>query len=327
MKPSVSIALATYNGEPYLYEQLVSLSDQSILPDELVIVDDSSDDLTCQIIEKFSETAPFPVRLFKNIENLGYTPTFCKAMMACDGDFVFLCDQDDVWHKNKIEVMLNAFSTNTQKQLLIHDLEFCNSQLEPIGQTKLERLASFSDPESSYVTGMATVIRKRFLQTLLPMPDEKNFSFDAWLHCCAGAVGVKGVVDSVLADYRRHDSNATLGVRINSSKKTSALDFYKESAQSDTLSWLGLNRFKNKVIMRWIAENREPLSAVVGEEKTFFQAAEKLLEIRNENYETRIHNLSLRRLSRLIPILIHYSKGGYSEYNGVKSLLKDLFLN
>ena len=61
--PSCSIAMATYNGAPYLREQLQSIRTQTVLPGELVICDDASADVSVGIVESFARDAPFAVRL------------------------------------------------------------------------------------------------------------------------------------------------------------------------------------------------------------------------------------------------------------------------
>ncbi len=72
----ISIALCTYNGGSFLSEQLESFLKQTLLPDELVIGDDCSNDKTVKIIEDFAKTAPFPIRLKINEKKLGFDQKF-----------------------------------------------------------------------------------------------------------------------------------------------------------------------------------------------------------------------------------------------------------
>lgn len=90
--PQISIAMATYNGAEYLEAQLESLVQQTRLPDELVVFDDQSSDATMGILERFKLAAPFRVHLSRNAERLGYAANFARALSACKGDLVFLCD-------------------------------------------------------------------------------------------------------------------------------------------------------------------------------------------------------------------------------------------
>ena len=104
----VSVALCTYNGEKYLAQQLKSLAQQTRLPDELVVCDDCSSDSTPEMIQEFARTAPFPVRFFRNPVNLRSTKNFEQAITLCDGDFISLCDQDDIWLPEKIASELSV---------------------------------------------------------------------------------------------------------------------------------------------------------------------------------------------------------------------------
>ncbi|HEY9906733.1 MAG TPA: glycosyltransferase, partial [Thermosynechococcaceae cyanobacterium] len=103
LKLKVSIALCTYNGAPYILEQLESIEQQTWLPDEVIICDDVSQDNTVELIQEYTERSKLPIQLFRNPENLGYGKNFCKAMSLTKGDIIFLADQDDVWYPFKIE--------------------------------------------------------------------------------------------------------------------------------------------------------------------------------------------------------------------------------
>ena len=98
----ISVAMCTYNGEKYLHQQLASIAQQTRLPEEMVVCDDCSSDSTPEIIEEFARTVPFPVRFFRNPQNLGSTKNFEKAIGLCTGDMIALCDQDDIWMPEKL---------------------------------------------------------------------------------------------------------------------------------------------------------------------------------------------------------------------------------
>ena len=112
--------MATYNGEKFLEQQLQSLSKQTRLPAELVICDDTSSDATVDIIKRFSETAPFPVKLVVNEERLGWRGNFLKAASLCVSEYIAYCDQDDIWLPEKLatvqahlkKIDLRFFSTD-----------------------------------------------------------------------------------------------------------------------------------------------------------------------------------------------------------------------
>ena len=100
----ISVAMTTYNGEKYVKEQLESILEQTKPVDEIVIMDDKSTDETVEII-KIQEKSEVKIILEVNKENVGYIENFRRAIKKTKGDIIFLCDQDDVWYKGKVEVM------------------------------------------------------------------------------------------------------------------------------------------------------------------------------------------------------------------------------
>lgn len=112
----ISIAMATYCGEKYILEQLNSILNQKRKADEVIIFDDCSQDNTANIVSDFienndlSETWKFEV----NEENLGYIKNFKKALNNVTGDIIFLCDQDDIWHSEKLAITEKIFNDNPE---------------------------------------------------------------------------------------------------------------------------------------------------------------------------------------------------------------------
>jgi glycosyltransferase involved in cell wall biosynthesis len=129
----VSIAMATFNGERFLAAQLSSLVSQTVKPLELVVCDDRSTDSTYTMLQAFAKEAPFPVRLFQNDANVGYRSNFARAGSLCRGSFIFFCDQDDIWRKDKIARVLEYFATS-DSLTVSHDLRvFFEDGRPPIG--------------------------------------------------------------------------------------------------------------------------------------------------------------------------------------------------
>ena len=108
----VSIAMCTYNGEKYLRGQLDSIIGQTYKNLEIIIVDDGSKDATMHILNTYA-SIDNRIKIFQNEKNLGFVQNFSKAISLCNGDFIALADQDDIWKKNKIEVFINEIGENT----------------------------------------------------------------------------------------------------------------------------------------------------------------------------------------------------------------------
>ncbi len=113
----VSLILATYNGEKYLLPLLDSLKEQSYKDFEVIITDDCSKDKTPLLIKEYIEKNHLSNWFFyENEKNLGYVLNFKKGISLAKGDIIFLCDEDDIWNKEKLEVMVPLFQG---KELLI----------------------------------------------------------------------------------------------------------------------------------------------------------------------------------------------------------------
>ncbi len=110
----VSVALATFNGKKYVEKQLKSLLLQRRKIDEVIIVDDASTDSTADIVKNFIERNRLSAswHFFVNERNLGFLRNFKRAIEKTSGDVIFLCDQDDIWYKTKVDSMLNRFESN-----------------------------------------------------------------------------------------------------------------------------------------------------------------------------------------------------------------------
>jgi glycosyltransferase involved in cell wall biosynthesis len=327
MRERISIALATFNGEKYLEEQLRSFLQQTCQPDELIICDDCSSDATVDIARAFAETVQFEVKIVVNSATLGFSQNFSRALQYCTGDVVLLCDQDDVWLPEKIEKMLCRLAAEPEAQLLIHDLAYCKEDLTQIGQTKIERMQEVSDLNRYYVVGMATVIRGPFLKLCLPIPDE--FAHDTWLHACARAIDVKRIVSDVLAMYRRHASNTTKTGNLNVDFVTTPAYFrrskraYFELIKNKTV----LSDVNTKLLLGWLQANRSVLI-----EREYISAACIDRVIENEerrmaSVAERAEILAMGRLKRFKGVFSFFRRGGYQYDNGWKSAIKDLLCN
>jgi hypothetical protein len=98
----ISVAMCTYHGTLHLEKQLHSLSMQTLQPAELIVCDDNSEDETVSILERFGRQAAFPVRIVVNERNQGSTRNFDQAIEMATGEFIALCDQDDLWFPEKL---------------------------------------------------------------------------------------------------------------------------------------------------------------------------------------------------------------------------------
>ena len=128
----ISIAMATYNGEKYVEKQMLSLVEQSRPADEVIIVDDCSKDNTSEIVKKFiKERNLSNWKFVVGEENVGYKRNFYNAVSLTTGDIIFLCDQDDIWCKDKLEIMEKVFEKEPSIKALNTSFNFIDGDDKP----------------------------------------------------------------------------------------------------------------------------------------------------------------------------------------------------
>ena len=119
-----SVAMSTYNGKRFLAEQLSSICAQTRPVDEIVVSDDGSSDGTLRILDDFRLAHPqIRWKILPSAENHGFRASFLRAIQACSGEILFLCDQDDRWAPGKVETMLRYFEANPAMLSLISDFK------------------------------------------------------------------------------------------------------------------------------------------------------------------------------------------------------------
>lgn len=220
-KLKISVAMATYNGETFLNEQLESIASQTFLPKELVIRDDGSTDSTPRILEQFARVAPFPVRILGNGENLGFADNFLTVASHCQGDWIAFCDQDDVWLPEKIETCARELAEAPDGLvMLLHQARVVDRNLNPAGRLLANipgrRLFGPGEfPGFWMLGGLAQIVRADLIRSFdwtrrPPDPGGRSvIAHDYWACILAHAIGRILMIPDVLTLYRRHDSGLT----------------------------------------------------------------------------------------------------------------------
>lgn len=217
MPKMISIALATYNGAAFLKEQLASIARQTLPPAELVVTDDNSSDDTVAILEHFARTAPFPVNIQRNADQLGYRANFMKAVSLCQADLIALCDQDDVWDASKLLIASAAFE-EPDVTLFFHNAWLIDQSGHQIGPADIYSLPSRNAPLSvdSMVnpSGLTIVFDRRLLQlsdlwqrSIDSNDPQSPMGHDQWLFFLASIFGTIVYSDARLVNYRQHQAN------------------------------------------------------------------------------------------------------------------------
>lgn len=204
-----SVCMATYDGAEYIRPQVASILKQLHPDDELIVVDDNSEDSTKDIIQDLHDPR---IQLFTNPTNLGAPKTFERALRIARGELIFLSDQDDVWLENKVLLVTNQLMTQGA-DLVVHDAivvdgdeVLSNSLFALRGSSKgiLRNLVS-----NTY-TGCCMAFKTGILKRVLPIPSRRGIWHDAWIGILADFYRYKvSFLPIPLMLFRRHPDNAS----------------------------------------------------------------------------------------------------------------------
>lgn len=226
----ISVILATFNGSQFLPVQLDSILEGTRTPDELVVVDDASQDNCFSIVEDRLLRSPgTSLTLLRNKTNLGASASFAKGVAATTGDVVLFSDQDDRWMPNKIASMEQAFIAHQGLCMAYSDGLITNSELEPDGRTifgtrnkaKLLMGAQRDPIEVAFnpdIKGCTMALDAAFARALFattPPGFERYWGHDHWAAIHAYGTGNVHVLTESLILHRFHDANASGAVRFN----------------------------------------------------------------------------------------------------------------
>ena len=212
----ISIAMATYNGERYLQQQIDSILNQTVKDIELIICDDSSTDGTWNLIQDYQAKFPF-IKGFRNETNLGFKLNFEKAMSLCTGEFVALSDQDDIWEIDHLETLLNLIGNN---DIACGNAELIDSNGNSLSMTLSDADFFFDCPKDyrkiplrvfynySCFQGASMLIRRPLLEKSLPIPEGVNYH-DTWLTLMACYSHGFASTKKIITRHRRHGANAS----------------------------------------------------------------------------------------------------------------------
>ena len=227
-RPTLSVALCTYNGATYLRQQWNSLLTQEWLPNELIISDDGSTDGTLELVRELAATSLFKTTILQNATPLGYNGNFGQAIAACTGDFIFLCDQDDAWLPHKTRTLAAYLLAHPHHDVVFGNATVADAHLNPTNRQfwDVVRFSEIDQQEwaagkamhvllnGNRVMGCAMAFRQSFRARALPMPANVpgGYVYDGWLALVAAATNQIGFVAEPLQLYRTHPTQQ-IGVR------------------------------------------------------------------------------------------------------------------
>lgn len=320
----ISVALCTWNGEPFLRAQLDSIAAQTASVQEIVVCDDGSTDATARIVRDFAAACRIPVRLEINAARLGVTRNFQKAISLCTGRIIFLCDQDDLWREDKVASLIGCFA-DPGVGLAFSNAEVVNDDLSAAGYSLWQSIWFDADEQRRVRSGHALPVllrhaiaagstlafRADYLPLILPIPDLSH-CHDIWITLLIGCVAGICPLDKNLVRHRLHSAN------------TVGMQNHNFLGQIRMARWqVSSGAFRYAADLHEAALNR--LRQFAADDPDL---GRKLDLLSDKVFHAHVRDEMPRSwLRRLRPIARELRAGNYGKYSyGYKSVLQDLFL-
>ncbi|MDD7681145.1 MAG: glycosyltransferase [Stecheria intestinalis] len=258
--------LTTFNGSKYVIEQLDSLRLQIRRPDEVLVLDDCSKDNTVSIIKTYVERYHLNNWIIiVNPKNKGWKVNFFNGIISASGDLIFPCDQDDIWHCDKISSMSEVMEHHPEIDVLVgrHHTWYPEGKKNQGGLWQKAALISDSFNELrekkketnkvikrkfdrsflSLEPGCCYCFRKTFVNSIKEywIPE---YGHDAWLTYYSELKESLYYYDKVVIEWRHHYGSTSRPVTRNKDVRISEIDRNKK-VLSLMKSFLLKNKFED----------------------------------------------------------------------------------
>ena len=206
-----SIAMAVYNGEKYISEQIESIRKLLEKNDEIVVSYDNSDDNTLEIINNFV-SIDSRIRVVFD-EGKSVESNFNTAVLNCKGKYIFLADQDDVWINDKVNKMCDYFDNHPKTVVLIGNGYTVDKDLN-IKDDLFKLFKVSTNPIHNFVKGTYLGCQMAFVSKIKdlvwPVRVSPPLPHDLWLGIFSAFYGEIDLFKDYTILHRLHDNNYTL---------------------------------------------------------------------------------------------------------------------
>lgn len=311
----ISVIMAVYNGEKYLFKQLKSIINQTKKIDEVILIDDCSKDKSVEIIEEvIKKNKLYNWKLIINKKNLGYKNNFKKGLSLVNGDIIFLADQDDIWHNDKVEKILTVMNNDILAISSSFNFINQNDEIFTIKQSKNKSNNNIIDFKitkklteidlkyllrSNIAQGCTMAVRKELVNEYLQVTKSK-LPHDWDLNLIASIHNGCYFYDEKLIDYRIHDAN-TIGL----DEVDETFLENKDKRTKDRISYLEseLENIEYALNLDLTSQDRD-------------------MCLRNKKYlKNRIKYIKKAKIFKLVQ---YYIGGKYHEFGRLKTFLGDI---
>ncbi len=156
----VSVVIPYFNADSTIERALDSIAAQSLLPFEVIVVDDASNsNAVTALIEAASKCQAFPIRVLRQEKNRGAASARNRGWNEASQEYIAFLDSDDSWHPEKILLQTRFFEGHPEVSLCAHD--YCIGQMGSPWEVVEDSTNLFSS--SLVITAQQLLVKNRFV--------------------------------------------------------------------------------------------------------------------------------------------------------------------
>lgn len=236
--PKVSVLMPSFNYQRYLPAAISSVLSQSYSDLELIITDDCSTDGSREILEQWRRLDSRVIPVLHDV-NHGLAVARNSGLAVSSGQFVALCDADDLWLPDKLKTQMDCFKHQPELGVVYSDSAIIDGDGKLTGQ----RFSSLFHRKGQITSGnlfeelcernflcVPTVILRREAMSYAGGFEENLRSLEDWV--CWIKISRKHsfhYVDDTLVYYRIHGAGLSSNSKGMASNRVKALQFLLDS--------------------------------------------------------------------------------------------------
>ena len=228
MSSAVAVVMCTFMGQTYLSQQLDSLLNQSRVPDRIYIYDDGSTDNTPRIIADYCCKYPDIICPLADGKHRGINGAVWYSLCQTREPMVFICDQDDIWHEDKIRRMTELAQQQPQweslpcivhgEAMLFQDGQETGKLLSQLIGRRVRQPGVEDLLTHNSVQGCTMLINRPLIRLFCRKRLDDQFPhciYDQWMGLIAAQFGRIWFIKEPLVYYRIHGKNVVGSMQVN----------------------------------------------------------------------------------------------------------------
>jgi glycosyltransferase involved in cell wall biosynthesis len=233
---TISVVIVTHNQQRYVGKAIESTLNQTVAPDQILVVDDCSNDKTPEILARYEQAYSNTIDVVLLEREYGIPATRNVGIECATGDLITFLDGDDYFDEHKLERERDALTAN-DCEFAFSNFEYVDTTGERIklwdatGTLRLDRLLqrclTRDLPDGNLFRD--ELVRRSLLQSVGGYDEDLPILEDWDLRIRLAASGEGVYVSEVLTAYRQHGD----GISDRSSHSTS-IEFYEKVMKKHT---------------------------------------------------------------------------------------------